>query len=155
MAHRQNSRGSPASFSNRNTAAKMINWIGRLLCMLCQDISKNVLITATMIMLRLCHRWVHTSWVDPLTNHGADIANHIGQNLCRGTMQIHRERMKCISVCIMNLVINVSCIAPMLSFITWAKLWRDPEHGSFACWKTIVNSHCGEGNECRFDFINR
>jgi hypothetical protein len=37
------------------------------------------------------------------------------------------ETMKYICECIINRVINVSCIALTLCSTSWAKLWRDPK----------------------------
>jgi hypothetical protein len=60
-----------------------------LLYKLLRDISNQVLITAALIVVRLCQYWVHTSLLDPLADYGTDIVYYFGLNLRRGRTKIH------------------------------------------------------------------
>ena len=103
----------------------------------------------------LCHCSVRTSWVDLLANHAADIVYLLGYNLWRGRMTIHIEMMKYICACIINCVINVSCIILTLCSTSWTKLWHDPNLACCPGCQTIVDGHRGVGNQCQVDFINQ
>jgi len=105
--------------------------------------------------VRLCHRWVCTSWVDPSADHAADIVYLFGFNFWRGRTKIRIRMAKYICACIINRVINVSCNPHALCSTSWTKLWRDPKHACFPGRQTMVDGHCGEGNECQVDFINQ
>ena len=119
------------------------------------DIIKDVLIKAALIILRLCHRWVCTSWVDPSAHLGADCVYHFDLNLWRGRKKFHIETTNSISACIIHRVINVCCIAHMLYCTSWTKLCRDPKQGCFAARQSTEDGHHSEGNEFWVDLINR
>jgi hypothetical protein len=93
--------------------------------------------------------------VDPSADHAADIVYLFGLNLWRGRTKIRVETTKYICAYIINRVINVSCIALTLCSTSWTKLWRDPKLACFPGRQTMVDGRCGEGNECRVDFINQ
>jgi len=122
---------------------------------LLRDPIKNILIKAALIVVRLCHRWVHTSWVDRSADHAADIVYLVGSNLWRGRTQICIEMTKYMCACIIDHVINVSCIALTLCSTSQTELWRDPNLACFAGRQTMLNTRCGEGTECQVDFINQ
>jgi len=82
--HMQNSWESYTRFSRGNKAAEMIEWLLMLPYQLLRDIMKAVLIDAAPIIGRFCHRWVHTSWLDPSTDLAANIAFLFGLNLWPG-----------------------------------------------------------------------
>jgi len=153
--HRQNSWESHTSFSSSNKAAEMIEGFVGLLFQLLQDVIKEVLIEAALIVVRLCHRWVRTSWADPSADHAVDSVYLFGLNLWRGRTKICVEPTKYIYAWIITTVINVSCIALRLCSTSWTKLWRDPILACFLGWQTMVDGCCGEGNECRVDYINQ
>jgi len=133
----------------------MIERIVRLLNQLFQNVMKEVLINATLIVVKLCHRWARTSWVDPLQNHAADIVYLFRLNLWQGSTTISVETTKYISACIINPVINVSCIAHMMCSAFWRKIWRDYKLASFPGRQTMVDGCHSEGNECRVELINQ
>jgi len=110
-AHRQNRWESHASFSSSNKAADMIKRIVGLLCQLLRDVIKAVFIKAALIILRLCHRWVCTSWGDTSANHAVDIAYLFLLNFMRGRTKIRVERTKHICACIIYWVKNVSYLS--------------------------------------------
>jgi len=105
--------------------------------------------------VRLCHRWVCTSWVDPPADHAADIVYRFGLNLWRGRTEIRVETTKYICACIISRVINVSCIALRLCSTSWTNLWQDHKLACFPGRQTMEYGCCGEGNVCRIDFINQ
>jgi hypothetical protein len=51
------------------------------------DINKKVLRKSLLIVVRLYHHWVSTSWVDPSENHIADCIYLFCYNLRRGEMK--------------------------------------------------------------------
>jgi len=63
--------------------------------------------------------------------------------------------MKYIFACIINCVINVSCIALTLRSTSWTNLWREPKLACSSGRQTMVDGRRGEGNECLVDFINQ
>jgi len=140
---------------NRIPAAKTIKRIVRLLYKLLRDVIKEVLIKAALIIVRLCHRWVRTSWVDTSADHAADIVYHLSLNLWQGRTKICVETTKCICAGIINPLINIYCITLRLCSISWTKLWWDPELACFPDQQTMVDRYCGEGNEYRVDFTNQ
>ena len=108
-----------------------------------------------MIVVRLCHCWVHTSWVDPSVNHGADIFYLLSLNLWWGRNKIHIETTKHICACSIHRMINVYCISLTLCSTYWTKLWWDPILVCFPGRQSMVDGGHGEGNECLVDFINQ
>jgi len=154
-AHWQNSWESHASICSSNKAAETIERIVRLLYQLLKDVIKEDLIKAALIGVRLCHRWVHTIGVDLLANHPAVTVKHFGLNLWRKRTIIHVETTNYICACIINCIIDVSCIAPTLWSTSWTKPRLHPKCACFPGRQTMVDgSHC-EGNECRVDLINQ
>jgi len=153
--HRQNSWESHTSFSSSNKADETIKRIVGLLYQLFWDVIKEVLITAALIVVRLCHRSVHTSWVDPSADHAADTVYLFGWNLWRGRTTIRVKTMHYICACIINCENNVACIAHMLCFTSWTKLWQDCTLACFPGRQAIVDGRHGEANECQVDFINQ
>jgi len=152
---RQNSWESHTSFSSSNQAAEKSKRIVGLLYQLLQDVIKEVLLNAALIVVRLCPRWVCTSWVDPLADHAMDIIYHFGLNLWWGRTKIWVKRTKYICACSFNPVINVPCITIMLCSTSWTKLQWDPKLACVLGQQTMVDGRCGEGNECWVDFINQ
>jgi len=63
--------------------------------------------------------------------------------------------MKHLSGSIINLVINVFCIAIMLCSTSWAKLWWDHKLARLSGLQTMVDGHRRESNQCSVDDINR
>jgi len=126
-----------------------------VLYQLLRDVIKDVLVKAALIVVKLCHRWVCTSWVHPSADHAADIVYLFRLNLWRRRRKIRFETMKYICACIINHVINVSWIALMFCSTSWTKLWQDPILACFPGRQTMVDGRCGEGNECWVDFINQ
>ena len=133
----------------------MIKRIVGLLYHLLWDVIKEVLIKAALIVLRLCHRWVCTSWVDSTADKAADIVDLFDLNLERGRKKICIETKKYICVCTINSVIDVSCIAFMLCSISWTKLWQYHQLACYPGRQTMVDLGLGEGNPCPVDFINQ
>jgi len=154
-AHRQKSWESHASFHSSDKAAETNRTIVGLLWQLLRDLINEVLINAALIIVRLCHCWVHTKWVDLSVNHDAGNLYLSGLNLWRGKTKIDVESTKYICACIVNHAINVSCIALVWCSSSWTKPWRDPKLPCFPGRLIMVNGHCSEGNECRADFNNR
>jgi len=76
-ALRQNSWESHASFSSSNKAVETIKRIVVLLNQLLQHVFKEVLIKAALSVVRLCHHWVRTSWVDCTVWYSAHINYHL------------------------------------------------------------------------------
>jgi hypothetical protein len=62
----------------------------------------------------LCHRQVHTRWVDPLANYAVDIVYLFGLNLLQEQTKICIKKTRGICACIIHRVTNVSLIALML-----------------------------------------
>jgi len=120
-----------------------------------RGIIKEVLIKPTLIVVRLCHHWVRTRSVDPSANHAADIVYLFGLNLWWGRMKIPIETTKYLCACMINWVINVSCITLTLCSTSWTKLCRNPKLASLPGRQITVDGRCGEGNECRVNFINQ
>ena len=143
------------SFSSSNKAAETIEKIVRLLYQLLRGVIKDVLINATLIVVRLCHRWVCTRSVDPSADHAADYVYLFGLNHWRGRTKIRVEMTKYICACIINHLINVSCIALTLCSTSWTKLWQHPKLACFPGRQKLVDGRCCERNECRVDFINQ
>jgi len=133
----------------------MIKRIVRLLYQLLWDVIKEVFIKAALIIVRLCHCRVRTSWVDPSANYAEDIVYLPGLNLWRGWMEIPNKTAKYICANIINCMINVTCIALALCSTSWTKLLWDPQLTSVPGRQTMVDSHPGEGDECQDDFINQ
>jgi len=105
--------------------------------------------------VRLCHRWVSNSWVNPLADHAANFVYLFGLNLWQERTTIHVQATKYISACIIFTVINVSCIALTLCSTSWTKLWWDPKVACSPGGQTPVDSRRGEGDEYWVDFINQ
>jgi len=133
----------------------MIDRIVGLLYQLPQDIMRKVLIKATLIVVRLCHRWVHTSWVDPLANLAGDIVYLCGLNHWGGRIKIRIATTKYICACIINRMLHVSCITLTLCSSSWTKLWQNSNLASLPGQQTMVDVRCGEGNECQVEFITQ
>jgi len=152
--HVKNSWELHTSFSGRDKAAQTIKGIIRQLCQLLQDTIKEVLIKAGLIVVKLCHHWVRSSWVDCSADHAVDIDYEFGLKLWWGRMEICIQTTEYTSTCIINRVINVSCIAHMFCYTCWTKHWWDPKLACFPGWQTMVDGCCGEGNECQVDFLN-
>ena len=72
LAHRQISWESPASSNSSNIYTVPIKCNIALLDQPLRDIIKKVLMQVLLIVVRLYHQWVTTSWVDPSENHIAD-----------------------------------------------------------------------------------
>jgi len=126
-----------------------------LLYQLLWNVIKDVLINAALIIVRLCHHWVRTSWVDPVASHATDIIYLFGLNLWWGIMKICFEMTKYICGCIIDPVINVSCIALTLCSTSWTKLWSNPKLTCCQGWQTMVDGRRGEGNEYSVDVMNQ
>jgi len=92
--HRQNSWDSLASFSSSNKAGEMIKRIVRQLYQVLQNVIKEVLIKAALMVVRLCYRWVHTRGVDPSANLAVGNVYHFRLKLLRGRTKIHVEMTK-------------------------------------------------------------
>jgi len=133
----------------------MIKRIVGLLYRLLQGIYKELQMNATLIIVRLCHHWVYTSWVDHSPNHAADIVYLFGWNLWWGRTKIYVKMMKHICGCVINCMINVFCVMLILCSTSWTKLLQDLKHAGFPGKKTLVDGHRGEGNECWVDFIHQ
>ena len=65
--------------------------------------------------------------------------------------EIRVERTKSICACIINRVINVSCIALTLCSTTWTKIWQDPKVACLPGQQTLLDDYQSEGNEYRID----
>jgi hypothetical protein len=91
--------------------------------------------------------------VDPSADHASDIFYLFGLNLWQGRTKIRVKTTKYICACIINWMINVSSIALTLCSTSWTTLWRDPKLTCFQGRQATVDGWCGEGNECRVDFI--
>jgi len=152
--HRQNSWELHASFSSSNKAAETMKSIVGLLSQLLQDVIKEVLIKAALIIVRWCHCSVCTGGVDPSANHAVDIAYGFVINHLDGRIKMRVQMTKYICAFIMPCVIIVSCIALTLCCTSLTKLWRDPKLTCFPGRQTILDGPWGEGNECWVDFIN-
>jgi len=98
---------SHASLSSSNKAAETMKRIVRLLYHLLCDMIKKVPIKAAIIVVSLCHCWVHTCSVDPSANHAADIVHHFGLNIWQTRTKIHVETLKYIQAWIIHRVISV------------------------------------------------
>jgi len=68
-------------------------------------------VKAAAIIVWLCHRWVYTSWVDPLANHAVDTVYLFRLNLWQEQTKICIDTRRYICASIINWVTNVSCIA--------------------------------------------
>ena len=155
LTHRHSSWESHASVGSSDKAAETSTRMVGLLYLLLRDVIKETVIKSALMVLRLCHCWVRTGWVDPSANHTADIVYHFGMNLWRGRTKIQVEMTKSICSYIIHRVINVSCITHMLGSTSWTKLWRDPKLACFPGRQKLVDGRGGEGNECPVDFINQ
>ena len=127
----------------------------RLLYQLLREVIKEALIKAALIVLRLCHRWVCTSFVDPSADHAGDTVYLLGLNLRWGRMTIHVERTKNICACMINRVINVPGIALTLCSTSWTKLRRNTKLACFPGRQAMVDGRCGERNEWLVDCITQ
>jgi hypothetical protein len=77
--------------------------------------------------LRLCHRWICTSWVDPAANHAADTVHYFDLNHWRAGTNISVETVHYICTCIVNLIIYASWITLSLDCTSWTNLWWVPK----------------------------
>jgi len=126
-----------------------------LLYKLLWDVFKKVHIEAPLMIVRMCQRWVRTSWVDPSVNHATDTDYLFSFNIWRGRRKICFKTMKCSCACIIHCVINVSCSALRLCSTFWTKQWPNPKLACFPDRLIILDGHPGECNDCRVDFIRQ
>jgi hypothetical protein len=80
---------------------------------------KDLLIKAALIIVRLCHYWVCTSWVGSLANLAAYTLYLSGFNLWQGTMKMQIKTTTFVNACILKREMNVSCIELMLWSTSW------------------------------------
>jgi len=154
-AHRQNSWELHASCSSSNRGTETTKRIIGQLCQLLGDAIKEVLMQGAIIVVKLCHRRVHTCWVDPLGTHAADIWHLFGSDISRRKTIIYFEMMKPISASIIQCAINVSSLALTLCSTFWTWISQDLELSCFPGRQNVVDGGCGEGNKCWVDFINQ
>jgi len=153
-AHRQNSWESHVSLNCRSKTHERINRMVRMLYKLILDVIEEVIINAVLRILRLCHHWICTSWVDPSANHAADTVYHFNLNHWRVGTNICVETMNYIWACIINLMIYASWITLTLYSTSWTNLWWVPKPACFAGQQQMVNGCHSEGTEWWIDGIN-
>jgi len=138
-----------------NTAAETIERIVALCNQLLRDLINAVLSIDTLIVVRLCHGWVRTSWVDPSANHAVDIVDPSGLNFWWGRMKIRIRMTKFLSAGAIKRMIDVSCIARKFCSTSQTQLRQDPKLTCFPSWQTVVDGCRSECNDRWIDFINR
>jgi len=151
----QNSWELLANLSSSNKAAETITRIVGPLDQFLWHVINELLIPAALIIVRLCHHWVRTSWVDSSANYASNIVYHFALNLWQGKTEIRIGMTKDICACIIDHVIDDSCIALTLGTTSWTKLWQDPKLACFPGRHTMVYGRRCEGNECWVDFIHQ
>jgi len=127
----------------------------RLLYQLLRNTIKEVLVKAALIIVRLCHRCVRTSRVDPWDNHAMDNVYRSGLNPWWRRFKIRVKMTRYIFAYMTNRVINVSCITLTLCSTSWTKLWRDSKLTCFPGRQTMVDGSSGGDSECWSDFVNQ
>ena len=152
---RWNSWDSHATFSSSNQTAKLIKRNVGLLYQLLWDIMKKALINTALFVVRLCHRWVCTSCVDPSRKQAVDIVYIFGLKLCRGRMKICIETTRYNCACTINRFIEFSFIVLNLCSTSWTKLSQDPNITWHPGWQSMVNGSHSGNNDCQVDFINQ
>lgn len=121
--------------------------VGLLYWLLCHVI-KEVLFIAAPIIVKLCHRWVCTSSVDPLLNCAAHRVYFLHLNFWHGSTKSFIEITKYISACSVGRVITVCCIACVLYSTSRKRVWWNLNDVYLTDGQTLVDGHCGTGNQC-------